>query len=243
MQNYSPASEIAKRRQTAEQETKELSGTQRFFDEMRQEEKIANTAANTRAQTAHMKKAMTFKNENFDKSMQYSRRLEAINADAKRQLLDEQIKFSEDSAGRRYMNERQLQDWYNTRAKSEQDWQEFQMKQEIYHKRRLTMLQQAYKVVDQAEKQAYQSGKVLIDRDLELHLAKRKKELEAKLKEEKDRAANMGALSSGLASVGAAVGTVVGTAYGGPIGGAAGGAAGGMAGSYLGTEISKSTQK
>jgi len=237
VETYRPASEIAKRRKESQAEVKGFEKSQRFFDEMRQEQRVANTTANLRSQTAHMKKAIQVKNENFDTKLQNERRLEKLNSKAKNQLVDAQIKFQEDSFGRRYLQERQIQDWYNTKARSEQEWQDFKMKQEMYHTRKLQVLQQSYRVLEKAERQAYAEGKLQEDQKLQERLAIRKKQIEQKIAQEKQDAANRSSLTSGLFTVaGAIVGAFVTKT---PAGAAGGAAVGGQVGSQVDRSLNK----
>lgn len=81
-------------------------------------------------------------------------RLAALSEDVKNKLLDQQLQFKKDEAGRTLFNERQLTDWAITKAKSTEDFKNYQQKSQQMHSRVMQVLQAAQqKILQQIDQQ------------------------------------------------------------------------------------------
>jgi hypothetical protein len=220
-----------------EQKTGAVAG---FFREEQQKTQQQVAVDEARTQTAHAKRGMQLQRENFDTGLANNRRLEKMDSAASQELLGREKQIQLDSFGRKQLSERQLADWYTTRAASEEDWSGYQQRTQQLHDRKLMILKASYAKIEQAEKQVYAKGQQDMEQDLLTELAKRKKEANDKILKQQAKSANRSAMISTLSTVGAVVGGVVASVYTLGAGGAAGAAAGGaLAGGLAGAALSK----
>jgi hypothetical protein len=201
---------------------------QTFFEGESQRRKQNYALDDARTQTGQMKDVMAMQKTNFDNAYRNERRLDAISSGSSKALLAAEKQFKSDSMGRKILSERQLADWYATKAATEEDWANYQATSEQMHERRLMILTASYNKMIQAEKQAYAAGAAALDRDTQTAIAQAKAELTRKIQAQKNKGANSSALISGLSTVGTVVGS-----YWGPMGAMAGGAGGAGAGKLI----------
>jgi hypothetical protein len=241
MGTNTPASEIAQRGQQLQQQStqfKESAGD--YFDQESMTMKQQAALDDSRKKTAQMKQAMNFRQQNFDAALADAESLEQMQAGAKQQLVDNKIKFMRDASGRKMIQESQLQDWMIAKGVSQEEWEDYAQKSEMYHQRKIQLLQVAKAKIEQAEKQSYIKFVQGQDQGARRYIAERKAEVEKKLEAAKRKSANNSMIISGLSTVGMAAGAIIGTMAGpaGSMAGAAAGAAiGGLVGTGLGTVI------
>jgi hypothetical protein len=210
-----------------------------YFAEESKKRKQSYALTDARDQTSQMQTAMKMQQENFDSAFKNERRLSAISKGADKQLLSAEKEFKFDSMGRKMLSERQLADWYTTRAATEEDWANYQQASEQMHERRMLVLTASYNKILQMEKQAYAAGAAALDRDTQTAIARAKADLSRKLEDQRKKAANSSVMISALGTVGTVAGGIVGTIVGkSPMAGAAGAAAGGMVGTAAGKALS-----
>jgi hypothetical protein len=220
-----------------------------FFTKLGQERKTQSALAESQAMKSDLRKINDMQNNNFDNSLKYERQLSRINSEVANTLVNEQKRVQLDSMGRKMLSERQLQDWYSTKVKTDEEWRSFELRSNQLHERRLQVLKRSHDLMLEAERSLYETFAAGLDRETKATLAEKKRELEAKIQQAENDAANSSALASGLGTVLGAVGTIAGgvlgakTVVGAPAGAAAGGAGGTLIGTKLGSEIAKSQSR
>lgn len=230
-----PASEIARRKGALQQEAQAF-GQEAQQVTSRETQTLRSQAAleEARSQTQRMKDSMKYRQANFDEGLKLQRQLSGIDEGAKREMFDQSTQFNRDSAGRKFLSERQLADWMIQKQATEEDFKNFDQRSEQLHARRSQMLQAAYQKIIQAEKQAAQLGSDEKSRQTQMYIAQKKKEAEDKIRKQQQKSSNRSAIITGAFTVaGAVVGGVVGGMAGG-VGAAPGAALGASAGSSLG---------
>lgn len=239
-------SEVAKSKMAAATVQAQSGTVESFFAEERAKTRQQVALEEARATTAQMKTASDMKNRLFDKSLANERALESLDARAKQELLAAEKNFKYDSLGRKILTERQLSDWYSTKAQREEDWQGFSQRQQQLHDRKIQMLQTAYKKIEEAEKNAYATFGAELSRSVKTSIVNAKAALNKKIAKAKANAAKSAAMTSALGTAGAAIGGIAGGVMGAAAGGvgAAPGAAigagiGGAIGTGLGTAINQ----
>lgn len=170
-----------------------------------------------------------------------SARLARLGEDVKNELLDNNLNFQRDKAGRTLFNERQLADWSALKARGAEELEAFKQRSAELHETKMMMLQQSYKVITQHLDAM--TNKALTAQDLETRefLAKAKAAVERKISDETARRAQNASIGRGVGMVvGGVVGAVI-TVYSGgsgaavaPAAVAAGGALGASVGGALG---------
>ncbi len=217
-------------------ESQQPSMVKDFFAEESQKRRTSYALQDAQAQTNQMKTAMQMQRTNFDTGMKNERRLASLDASAAKTLLADEKQFKADSMGRKVLSERQLADWYNTRAATDEDWSNYQAASDQMHERRLAILAQSFKVLEQKEKQAYAMNAASLDRDTQTTIAQMKADLAKKIEDQKKKAANSSMMISALGTIGTVAGGAVGAMAGG-VGAPVGAAAGGLAGAAIGKAI------
>lgn len=170
-------------------------------------------------------------------SRQFSNQLAQLDNKAKKQIVDESLKFKLDEGGRALLNTRQLTDWAAGNAKSDEDYAN--KMQEIQHvsERKIQMMEMAQKKLQAMAEQGYYGNKQTLDQASRKKIMENAQAIEEKIRKEKAKAANnmMKAQSIGTVVGMVAVGAAV-VATGGALAPAipaimAGGAVGGGLGS------------
>ena len=164
------------------------------------------------------------------KQRELTGKLTAIDSRLKNELFDKQLSFQRDDMGRTLYNDRQLLDYKLMTAKSDEDLSNYEQKVSQLSKRKLQILEAAYKKIAQTLEQQFTKGQQKLDQAQKKRLVLAEAAMKEKIAREKANAANRGSMFS---SAGTIAGAAVGTYYGGPAGGAAGAAVGGGAGSIL----------
>jgi hypothetical protein len=173
---------------------------QKFFEKERNTSRRAAALDEAKAQTQTMKKAMNLQATNFDESLKNQRRLYNLDKNATQTLVNEEKQFQLDAAGRKFLSERQMADWFATKAQGEEDWAGYQQRTTQLHERKLQILQAAYKQLEMKETQLYQAGAAAQDRDTREFLARAKSSLEAKIRKAQAKAANSSAIIGALST-------------------------------------------
>jgi hypothetical protein len=154
----------------------------------------------------------------------HQQRFSQLNRDMAQQLHDDTTKFKKDEIGRTVLNERQLADYAVLEAKSQEDLQNFAMVRQEMTNRRIQVMQQSYRVIDQAltqlnerintrKYQEWEMGEMRKDQELQLSLAAAKKAAQDKMDAAKREGAQSAALG-GIISAGIGALAVVNPAVG-----------------------------
>lgn len=170
------------------------------------------------------------------KQREFQDRLSNLSSDLKNKLLDEQLTFKTDERGRTFFNDRQLADWAATQAKSAEEFANYQQTVEQASQRKLAMMEQAQRLLQQQLDQAQRGGAQALNQQQTIRLAQQKAAMEKKIAQERADAANRGGT---FGAAGMIAGTAIGAAYGGP----AGAMIGGQIGGGLGQAAAGATQK
>jgi hypothetical protein len=159
------------------------------------------------------------------------------------QLFYDNLKFKEDELGRTLMNDRQLADWAALKAKSQEDFANFEQISLNALDKKIQTVKVAYARIQQALEQQFQKDESLRDQELVKLLSTAKSALEKKAAQAQAKAANnismWGAIGTGL---GAVIGGVVGTVVLPGVGTTAGAMAGSALGGGAATLITSQTQ-
>lgn len=199
------AGNVAAERQVGAALTEQKTGAvEGFFKEEQQRTQQQVAVDEARTQTAHAKRGMQLQRENFDTGLANNRRLDKMDSAASQELLGKEKQVQLDAFGRKQLSERQLADWYNTRAASEEDWAGYQQRTQQLHDRKLMLLNAAYAKIEQTEKQEAAKVQQGEDNKLLMELAKMKQEAAKKLDKQRKKAANKSAIVGALGSASAA---------------------------------------
>lgn len=162
-------------------------------------------------------------------------KLAGVSQQLKSELMDKQMKFSQDALGRTMFNERQLMDWQIMKSKSHEDLLNYEQQVNQMSQLRLNMLSQAKSVLEQNMKLGSESWNQALDDQQKQDMARKVQDIEKKIQEERAKQANRAAQ---FQAGGTIIGTVVGAVVGGPAGAVAGGAIGGGVGSVAASQTS-----
>lgn len=199
------AGNVAAERQVGAALTEQKTGAvEGFFKEEQQRTQQQVAVDEARTQTAHAKRGMQLQRENFDTGLANNRRLDKMDSAASQELLGKEKQVQLDAFGRKQLSERQLADWYNTRAASEEDWAGYQQRTQQLHDRKLMLLNAAYAKIEQTEKQEAAKVQQGEDNKLLMELAKMKQEAAKKLDKQRKKSANKSAIVGALGSASAA---------------------------------------
>lgn len=145
--------------------------------------------------------------------------LARLDSNLKDRLFDQQLQFKKDEFGRTIWNERQLADFAVLQAKTQADLDKFEQMVDQQSKRRLQILQTAQAKLKQVLEQNYLREGQELDQSARKEIARMKAAAEEKIRKEKARRANRGAMLQGAFTV---IGAIVGAVTAGPPGAAAG---------------------
>ena len=137
-------------------------------------------------------------------------RLEQLDANLKRDLLDDTLKFQEDDLGRTLFNERQLLDYKIATAKDDNALLDYEQQVTQESRRRMAMLEVSYAKVRQALQQEFEKGEQDLDQAQRQRLIEAKNALEKKMQAEKNKARNRASMFSAggaIAGMGIAIAT------------------------------------
>lgn len=163
-------------------------------------------------------------------TIQQRKDLQRLGGDVKNQLIDSRIRFEKDEMGRKFTNERQLNDYILSNARTQQEFQNEAQELAKSKDQYILTLDMMEKKIDQALQQGYIKEKGDLDRKLGLELAAMKAEIaKKKQKEMANKRNNIAAWQAAGTIAGAVAGSVVpgvGTAAGATVGNAVGTVAG-----------------
>jgi hypothetical protein len=156
-------------------------------------------------------------------------RIASLGSDLQKKLFDDTMKFEKDEAGRKFSNERQLQDWAILSAKNQEEAKSRLQTIQLMQERKVKLLEVAHqRVVDTLER-GWKTKEQKLDQETRYQILAAKQALEEKIAKQKAKASMTGMLiKGGLTIAGAAAGAVVGSVVPG---------AGTMAGAALGASI------
>ena len=166
-------------------------------------------------------------------SRDLGQKLSQLDSQAKRKILDSNLSFKMDEAGRALLNTQQLVDWAAMNAKSDEDFQNKVQDIGQAYDRKIQMMQAAARKLKQLSSQGYTADKQKLDNETRKQLAEQAAAIEERLAREKARANNTMMTSQGIGTL---VGMGVGAYFGGPAGASAGGAIGGGVGTVVGSQ-------
>ena len=167
-------------------------------------------------------------------------RLGRLDMAAKKELYDSEIQFKKDEAGRTLFNERQLIDYAARNARSEEEYRNYAQRAEILNKRKLQAMETAYRIIEEDLRQQFALAEQRKDQAAKERIAQIRRDIQARVAREKNRAANRAAMwQAGGMVVGAAAGVAaapftagaINPVTGAMIGAQMGGAVGGLVGS------------
>lgn len=150
--------------------------------------------------------------------------LHALGKDLNGKLFDSTMRFEEDEIGRKFSNERQLQDYMVSNAKSDIALKDQMREMQQVADREIYMMEAAYKALEQEEKQKFKSGEQSKGQAHMQKVRHAKEEMARSIRKKKAKRDNRKAILTGVGTV---VGAVVGGYFTGGTGAMAGGAAGG----------------
>lgn len=150
----------------------------------------------------------------FDQSMnlregqlRFANQLNALDSKYKNELLDNQLEFKKDEAGRTLFNERQLADYKISTAKSAEDLRNYQQQVQQFTRRKMKMYDVALSKINQKIQQEREAGDATLDREQTMQLKLAKKAIQDKIAKEQRKAAKRAAIYGGA---GMALGAVAG---------------------------------
>ena len=141
-------------------------------------------------------------------SRQLSQVLASSEAASASELFDSNLKFQKDELGRTIFNERQLADYAVNHARSQEELANYEQEVSQILERKQAILQQALRVIQQSQTQAFQQSEQELDQNLQQKVALAKKELEDKMRKQQTDAASTAAIFQGVTMVGAAIAPV-----------------------------------
>jgi hypothetical protein len=155
-------------------------------------------------------------------------RLNALDNQLKRDLLDKQLQFNRDERGRLLLNDRQLADIAVLNAQDEQQFEMYKQKAEQIQKRKLQAMEYAAKLLENTMQSGYDASGKRLDQQSRLKIKQDVDAANRAIAREQRKRANRAAMYT-------AAGTIVGAGAGALIGGPAGAAAGAQMGGAAGT--------
>lgn len=185
-------------------------------------------SAGLQEQAATAQNALATKKLNLDKEhLTNTNRLAALSRDLKQKLFDDNMTFKRDETGRAFFNDRQLCDWAVTKAKSQEEFKNYQQKVMQAYDRKMQMLEVAHRKILQAIDQASRQNVQIAQYQGNKALYKAKAAMEAKIAELGDKRKAAGQMwGTGLGVVGGVAGGIAGAYAGGPMGAIAGASGG-----------------
>lgn len=176
------------------------------------------------------------------KERQLQSSLAQLGREYKNELFDKQLQFNKDELGRTAFNERQLQDYALLKARGVEDMRDYEQKVRQYSQRRMKMLEASLAKIKQAMQQEADASDQELNQETKKKLAIAKAELEKKLSKEAMAQRNRASMfAAGGTIVGAIAGGVIGTFVTPGLGTAAGASIGAAAGGALGTAAAGAT--
>ena len=172
-----------------------------FFAEEKARSQKQAAVVEARTQTSHMQRSMKMQNDQFDVTLSNERRLSKMDANATKMLVNKEKEIKYDSAGRKALSERQLTDWYTTRATTEEDWAGFQARSDQIYSRKIAVLQMSQTRIVAAMKERAALRGAEVNQELDQALAIANRDLKVKLAQEQTDAANATARNAGYAQV------------------------------------------
>lgn len=169
-----------------------------------------------------------------EQAMDNVQKLAQVDEKMKQELYDKQTKFEKDEAGRALFNDRQLADYAKLNSQSDEQFKDSAMKSDQLSKRKLQAMEAAQQVVNQDLNMKYEQAKQKGDNQLMQSIVQQKRDMDKKIMEEKNAAANRQAMWQAGGTI---VGGVAGAVFGGPAGAAAGASAGGALGGLAGSQV------
>jgi hypothetical protein len=150
-------------------------------------------------------------------------KLAELDRDLSDRVMADRSKMLVDSAGLKYLNQKQLLDYKVATARSQQDLLDYQQQVETLYKKKIMMMEVAFQKITQLSENRYLQDKMNLTETQRKLLAKAKAEAEVRLANEKKRQAEINGQRQLLMSVGS---SLIGAAFvvGGPVGWAMGAA-------------------
>lgn len=124
--------------------------------------------------------------------------LSRLGVDVKQKIFDARLQFDRDEAGRKFSNERQLEDWTIATAKSQQELQQKLQLMEQVNQRELLVLEAANAKIAQALENGYLDNKRKLDQASMIKLAEMKQKMERDIQKKQAKAANQRLIVGGL---------------------------------------------
>jgi len=166
-------------------------------------------------------------------------RLAALDANAKKELFDQELQFKKDAANQTFFSERQLADYKKQAAASDEQFKSWASTAQNLHKRNIATLQTIYDRLAEVERNNFRIGEQKLDQAAKQEIVNLKLETEKKLRDAQRKAANTSAMWSGLGGIATAVGTGLMFVPGAQVAGAGLIATGGLATAYGQREAAK----
>jgi hypothetical protein len=126
-------------------------------------------------------------------------RLGRLDMSAKKELIDSQLQFQKDEAGRTLFNQRQLVDYAAQNARSEEDYKNYAQQADQLNKRKLQTMDTAYKIIEEDLSQRFRVAEQRKDQAAQQQIM----EIRAEIERQKQRAAARAANSAAMWSSGA----------------------------------------
>ncbi len=165
-------------------------------------------------------------------SINQRRDLSALGRGLDDKLLYSRLKFAKDNRGRKYLNERQLQDYLISNAETTNEFNSQMKKLQHQADRKLQTMRAAHAQLEQVLRQGYKAKKNDLDRETQLVIADAAKRMKARIQREQQRSkSRQQQWQSGSAVIGAIAGGVI----GGPGGAVVGSQIGSGVGSVIGS--------
>lgn len=153
-------------------------------------------------------------------SLDQASRLAALDANAKKELFDNQLQFKKDEANRTLFNERQLADYKAMTASRAEDFKNWSQRSQQMHDRNVQVLQTVSAKLSEAIQQQYALGKQKQDQALTQELVQLKRDNDIRLAKAQANAANTASMWGALGSAAMVAGgaAITATGLGAPVG-------------------------
>lgn len=162
----------------------------------------------------------------------------SLNSQVKRDLFEKNMEFKKDELGRTQFNDRQLADYALLKARTEEDYANYEQEVGQASEMKMQILKQSYHVITQSMKQMFEQEMSTLDNFQREDLARAQANVQQKIKEEQAKARNRSSLwVAGGTVVGAVIGGVVGAVGGAGVGAAPGAAMGASIGGGAGAVV------
>ncbi len=159
--------------------------------------------------------------------------LAALGSDIKQQIFDGRLQFAKDEQGRKFTNERQLADFALSSTQNAHELANKLQSMQQAADRDVKLAQAAHNRIVEALKQGSLDRQRELTQQQREELARMKIEADKAIRKRKAKAANTGAIITGVATIAGAVG---GGILAGPAGAAVGAQAGGAAGGIISSQ-------